>query len=219
MSRESSPAASPSLARRWAQLLFGLAGWGLAVALMVRAGLGLGPWDAFHAGIHNLTGVGIGTASVLAGGAIVLVSLLLGVRPGIGTLANMVLIGVAIDAFLAVLPQAPSTPAGVAYFAAGVLCCGWCTGVYIAAGFGKGPRDGLVLALAERSGWPVRRVRTATELVALVLGWAMGGALGVGTLLFAVTVGPSMQWGLRRWGVLPVERGARREEAPVRRAA
>lgn len=194
---------APTVFRRWALLVFGFFGWGLAVALMVRSGLGLGPWDALHTGLHLRMGIGIGTASILAGLVIVAASLPLGVRPGVGTVANMVLIGVFIDLLLPRVPAAPNAIAGAAYHLAGIALAGWFTGAYIAAGLGKGPRDGLVLALAARIGWPVRRVRTAVEVSVLGLGWALGGPLGIGTVLFALLIGPSMQWGLARWGVLP----------------
>ncbi len=195
--------AAPAALRRWALLVFGFAGWGLAVALMVRSGLGLGPWDAFHAGLHRHLGLGIGAASVLAGLAVVVAALPLGVRPGVGTVANMVMIGLFIDLLLPAVPPARSLPAGLAYHVAGIVLAGWFTGAYIAAGLGKGPRDGLVIALAERSRWPVRRVRTAVELSVLAAGWRLGGPLGVGTVIYALLVGPAMQWGLARWHVLP----------------
>lgn len=212
------PAPPPSVARRWLQLVLGFAGWGLAVALMIRSGLGLGPWDAFHVGLHQRLGIGVGTASVAVGALIVLGSLPLGVRPGVGTLANMVLIGASIDAILPILPAARGPAWGLAYHLAGIGLAGWFTGMYIAARLGKGPRDGLVLALAERSGWPVRRVRTLIEVGVLGAGWALGGTLGAGTVLYALTIGPSMQWGLRRWGVLPLPAPAP-AAAPLRRAA
>lgn len=170
---------------------------------MVRSGLGLGPWDALHTGLHLRFGIGIGTASILAGVAIVVGSLPLGVRPGVGTVANMVLIGTFINLLLPLVPAAPNVATGAAYDLAGIALSGWFTGAYIAAGLGKGPRDGLVLALAARTGWPVRRVRTAIELSVLGFGWALGGPLGIGTVLFALLIGPSMQWGLARWGLLP----------------
>ena len=209
--------AAPAAVGRWALLVFGFFGWGLAVALMVRSGLGLGPWDAFHAGLHQRLGIGIGTASILAGLALVVASLPLGVRPGVGTAANMVLIGAFIDLLLPLVPAAPSWPAGLAYFGAALVLAGWFTGAYIAAGLGKGPRDGLVLALTARTGWTVRRVRTAIELSVLGLGWALGGPLGAGTVLFAVCIGPAMQWGLARWGVLPSAPSP--DARPLRRAA
>ena len=197
------PHAPRSLPLRWLQLVLGLAGWGLAASLMVRANLGLGPWDALHVGLHLKTGIGVGVASILAGGVILIASWPLGVRPGVGTIANMVGIGATIDLLLPVIPPAVGWVRGLAYFGTAIVLAGWFTGVYVAAGLGKGPRDGLVIGLAERTGWPVRRVRTLIELSVLGVGWALGGPLGAGTLLFAVGIGPAMQWGLRRWGVPP----------------
>lgn len=170
---------------------------------MLRSQLGLGPWDAFHVGISRLTPLSIGVASIVTGLAILAGSRLLGVRPGVGTVANMVLIGVFIDILLPLVPAARGWAMGLAYYLPAVLVVGLCTGMYIAARLGSGPRDGLMLALAARTGWPVRRVRTLIELSALGAGWAMGGQVGVGTLLFAATVGPAAQWGLRLFGVTP----------------
>ena len=168
---------------------------------MVRSRLGLGPWDAFHVGLHRLTGVSLGTASIVTGVAIVAGSLLLGVRPGWGTLANMVLIGIFIDLLLPWVPQASSMVWGFAFYAPAILLCGLATGLYIDAGLGKGPRDGLMIGLSVRTGWPVGRVRMMIELTALSLGWVMGGRVGVGTLLFALAIGPATQWGLSIFGV------------------
>ncbi len=184
-------------------LFTGIAGFGVAISLMIRAGLGLGPWDALHVGLHRVTGVSVGTATVGAGVALVLVNLLLGVRPGPGTLTNMVMIGVAVDLVLPFVPVAPGWPAGLAFFAAGIALSGLSTGMYIAAGLGKGPRDGLMLAVAGRTGWSVLRVRTGLELTVLLAGWLLGGTVGVGTVLFTLAIGPSAQWGLRLFGVLP----------------
>lgn len=197
------PRTTPALPLRWAQLVLGLLGWGAAVVLMLRSGLGVGPWDAFHQGLHRQLGIGIGTASIGVGLLVVALSLPLRLRPGAGTVANMVLVGVFTDLLLPLLPPAAGPAWGLGYHLLGILLCGWFTGVYISAGLGKGPRDGLTMGLAARLGWPVRRVRTLIELAVLGLGWALGGTLGVGTVLFAALVGPSMQWGLRRWGVLP----------------
>ncbi len=184
--------------------MLGLVGWGAAATLMIRSGLGLGPWDAFHQGMHLRLGIGIGTASMGVGLTVLLLSLPLGIRPGPATVVNMVLIGASIDVLLRVIPPAAGTGWGLAYHLSGIALAGWCTGAYIGAGLGSGPRDGLVLALASRWSVPVRRVRTLFELSALGAGWALGGTLGVGTALFALLIGPSMQWGLRRWGALPV---------------
>ena len=189
--------------RRWVQLVLGLLGWGAAAALMIRSGLGVGPWDAFHQGLHLRLGIGIGTASMSVGLVVLLLSLPFRIRPGPGTVANMVVVGGSIDVLLRVLPPAAGWGWGLAYHLAGIALAGWMTGAYIGAGLGSGPRDGLVLEMARRSGRPVRLVRTGFELSALGAGWALGGTLGVGTLLFAGLIGPSMQWGLRAWGVLP----------------
>lgn len=207
---------------RWLQLVTGLFGWALAIALMIRSGLGLGPWDAFHLGLHLTTGVSVGVASILTGLAVLVGSLAVGVRPGFGTLANMVLIGLFTDILLPWIPDAAGWRGGVAYFAAGVLLAGLCSGLYIGARLGSGPRDGLMLALSARYGWPVRRVRTAIELTALGFGWVMGGTVGVGTVVYALTSGPSVQWGLRLFGVLPARQLAEPvppPEVPERRAA
>ena len=209
-----SPRSTPG---RWLQLVLGLAGWGLAVTLMVRSDLGVGPWDALHVGIHDHTGIGVGTASIAVGLFILVASLFIGVRPGVGTLANMVLIGLAINVLLPMIPVAPTWYAGLAYHLAGIGLAGWFTGVYVGAGLGSGPRDGLVIALSERYGWSVRRVRTLIELSVLGAGWALGGTLGVGTVIYALLIGPSMQWGLRRCGVLPT--GATSHREPLPRAA
>jgi uncharacterized protein len=191
-----------SLVVRWGQFLLAMACYGVAIALMVRSGLGLGPWDAFHAGLARLTGITIGQASVVVGLGVLAGSMVLGVRPGIGTLANMVLLGLAVDAALRVVPGAGGIPLALAYYAVGIAGVGFATGMYIAAALGAGPRDGLMVGLSARFGWPVRRVRTLIEASALVAGWAMGGGLGVGTALFVIGAGPATQWGMRRFGLV-----------------
>ncbi|HEX7048908.1 MAG TPA: hypothetical protein VF188_01750 [Longimicrobiales bacterium] len=190
-------------ARRWIQLIVGLFLYGVAIALMIRSGLGLGPWDAFHVGLHRLTGMTVGVASIVVGLVIIIGTLFIGVRPGPGTLANMVLIGVFIDLLLPLIPAQAGGWLGLAYHVTGIVLTGLATGFYIAPGFGKGPRDGLMLGLAGRTGWSVRRVRTGIEATVLVLGWMMGAKIGIGTILFAAGIGPVTQWGLRLFGVVP----------------
>lgn len=187
--------------RAWLQLVVGLAGFGIAVSMMVRSGLGLGPWDAFHVGLARRTGISIGQASIVTGVLIVAGSWFIGVRPGIGTLANMLLIGFFIDATLRVMPSAANVAVGVVMYVAAILVCGLSTGFYMAPGLGKGPRDGLIVGLCRRTGRSIRLVRTLVEISALGLGWGMGGPVGVGTLLFAFGIGPAMQWGMRVCGV------------------
>lgn len=195
------PPRAPAAPLRWAKLIAGLLGFAVGVTGMIRSGIGLGPWDAFHVGLHLQTGMSIGVASIVTGLAIVALSLAIGVRPGPGTVANMVLIGVFIDLLLPVTPPAPSYAWGAAVFLAAIVVCGLATGLYISARLGEGPRDGLMMGVARRTGWPVRRVRTLIELAALGSGWAMGGRVGLGTLLFAFGIGPAAQWGLRLCGV------------------
>lgn len=198
------PSPAPSLCAaahlgRWAQFLVGLLAFGVAIVLMIRSGLGLGPWDAFHVGIHRNTGVSVGTVSVVVGALIVGGTWLSGARPGIGTLGNMVLIGLSIDLFLPYLDPAPDFRWGLAYYLLAIGLSGLGTGLYIGAGLGKGPRDGMMIVLSERSGWPVRRVRMAMEVSVLSAGWLLGAEIGVGTLLFAALIGPAAQWGLSRF--------------------
>jgi uncharacterized protein len=200
---ESSSAASRPLAARSVQLLLGLLGWGVGITLFIRSRLGLGPWDAFHYGIHVQTGITVGMASILAGFCILLVTLAMAVRPGVATVLNMVLIGVFIDLLMPLIPDAPNRVAALAYFAAAIPLVGLSSGLYIGAGFGHGPRDGLMVAIVRRSGWSVRRVRTVIEVSVLGAGWAMGGTVGLGTVIVAATIGPAVQWGLRLFGALP----------------
>jgi uncharacterized protein len=210
-----------AIGRRLLQLLLGLFGWGLGIALFVRSHLGLGPWDAFHYGLHVQTGLTIGAASIVAGFVLLVANLALGVRPGVATVLNMVLIGVFIDLLLPVVPDAGSLLGGAGYFALAIPLVGLSSGLYIGAGFGHGPRDGLMVALTLRSGWSVRRIRTLIEIAVLAAGWLMGGVVGIGTIIITLTIGHSVQWGLRVFGAAPppvsgaVPRGRRR----FRRAA
>lgn len=194
-------------ARAWTQLVAGLLGFAAAVSLMIRSGLGLGPWDAFHLGLHEQTGISIGTASIAAGLVIVGGSWFIGIRPGPGTIANMILVGLFIDLVLPLVPSATGLSWGLAYYAVAILVCGLATGFYLGARLGAGPRDGLMMGLARRSGWPVRRVRTLMEVFVLLVGWWMGGVVGLGTLLFAFGIGPATQWGLWVCGVDEARRG------------
>ncbi len=185
---------------RLLQLNVGLAIYGLSVAFMVSAGIGLGPWDVFHQGISRLTPLTFGQAMVLAGLAVLVYSVIgPKVRVGVGTVLNMLLIGVWCDAFLALpgFPHGTSYVLGVALFALGTVLCGVATGLYITAGLAAGARDGFVLGVAKVTGAKVRTVRTITELSVFALGWLMGGTAGLGTVLFALSAGPLMQLFLR----------------------
>jgi len=188
--------------RRWVQLLVGLFCYGVAMSLLLRSGLGLGPWDAFHVGLSNWSGIRVGVVIALVGLVLIVGTRFIGVQPGPGTLANMVLVGLFLELVLPFVPEA-NVWMGLPYHLAGILLTGIATGLYIAPGLGKGPRDGLMLGLAQRTGWQVRHVRTGIEVSVLLLGWSLGGRIGFGTLLFAVGIGPATEWGLRWFGVMP----------------
>ncbi|HEX2699625.1 MAG TPA: hypothetical protein VHM89_05400 [Acidimicrobiales bacterium] len=190
------------LGRRLIQLLPGLGSCGVGLALMVLADLGLGPWEAFHQGLSGRIGVPIGTTGILVGFAVLIGWVPLRQRPGLGTLCNVVLIGLVIDAVLAVAPQPANLVARSACLGAGIVLVGLGSGLYIGAGLGPGPRDGLMTGMAAR-GHSLRFVRTLIELSALAAGWALGGSVGVGTLAFALCIGPLVQAFLGRL-TLPV---------------
>jgi uncharacterized membrane protein YczE len=175
-------------------LILGVILFGLGIALMAEAGLGLGPWEAFHQGLGRLTGQEIGTISVLLGIPILLLWWPLGERPGIGTLLNVVLIGTATNVGIAVLPSAVGLGAQLAMMLAGLLIIGLGSGLYLAADLGPGPRDGLMTGLHHRFGWSIRRARTLVEVTVLALGWLLGGSIGIGTVAFAFGIGPLVQF-------------------------
>ena len=196
--------------RRWLTLLAGLAVFGAGLALIVRADLGLGPWDVLHQGLSRRTGVPIGTVSIPVGLLILLAWLPLGERPGWGTLLNVIMVGLVLDGMLLVLPELGNAAAQVALLIAGIVVTGIGSGLYLSAQIGAGPRDGLMLGLARKTGWSIRMVRTLIELSALVVGWLLGGKVGIGTLAFAFGIGPVVQVALRMF-----DRPAVAEERPM----
>ena len=189
--------AADELRRRLPRLLGGLALFGIGIGLMVRADLGLGPWDVLHQGVAERTGATIGTITILIGLVVLLLWIPLRERPGLGTVLNAVLIGLVADATLAVVDEPSSLAPRVALLVVGIYVFGPGSGLYIGAGLGPGPRDGLMTGLARR-GTPVRLVRTGIELTVLALGAALGGTVGVGTVAFALSVGPNVHWHLDR---------------------
>jgi uncharacterized membrane protein YczE len=174
---------------RLGQLLIGLVLFGVSLALLVRSDLGLDPWDVFHQGLSVASGLPIGVCTILAGAVVLLLWIPLRQRPGVGTIANVVIVGLSLDAALAVLPQPGSLSIRWAFLGAGIVLNGIATGAYIGAGLGPGPRDGLMVGLASR-GLSVRVVRTLIEVSVLVGGYLLGGTVGVGTVLYALTIGP-----------------------------
>jgi len=190
MAPDGSPTSRPaSVLRALPRLVLGLVLCGFAVALMVRAGLGLGPWDVFHEGASIRTGISIGQVNIITGAFVLSLWLPLRQRPGIGTIVNVVGIGTSLDVSLLLLP----TPTGTALrwamllVAAPLFAVG--VGLYLGAGLGPGPRDGVMTGLAER-GVPVGVARAAIELTALAVGWMLGGTVGAGTLYYAIAIGP-----------------------------
>jgi uncharacterized membrane protein YczE len=177
------------LVRRLLQLYVGLALYGLGIALQVSSRLGNDPWDVFHQGLSRRFGLSIGTWIVIVGCLVMLLWIPLRQRPGIGTISNAVLVGVFADVFLAVLPRPDGLPVRWSYLVAAILVTAFATGLYIGAGLGPGPRDGLMTGLAAR-GHSIRVMRTSIELSVLAIGWLLGGTVGLGTLLFAITIGP-----------------------------
>ncbi|TNY37501.1 YczE/YyaS/YitT family protein [Thermomonospora catenispora] len=175
--------------RRLVQLYGGLALYGLGIALQVASGLGNDPWDVFHQGLALRFGLSIGAWIIIAGAVVMLLWIPLRQRPGLGTVSNVIFVGLFADLFLAVLPDPEPTAARWAYLIAAILVGGFATGCYIGAGLGPGPRDGLMTGLAAR-GHSIRVVRTGIEVTVVTAGWLLGGTVGIGTLLYAVTIGP-----------------------------
>jgi uncharacterized membrane protein YczE len=184
-------------ALRGTALLVGLSGYGFSMAMLVRAGLGLDPWDVFHQGLARHTGMTIGIASAVVGVAVLLAWIPLRNRPRIGTIANVIVIAITVDAGLAILPTPTSLPVRIAMMLAAVLLNAFSTVLYVGAGFGPGPRDGLMTGLVVRTGLSVRLVRTSIEATVLAVGWLLGGTVGVGTVIYAFGIGPLVQMFLR----------------------
>jgi uncharacterized membrane protein YczE len=193
-------------ARRAAQLYVGLWLYGMSAALLVRSGLGLDPWDVLHQGLARHLGLAIGTVVILVGALVMLLWIPLRQRPGVGTISNAVLIGISLNVSLQLLPGGSPLPARIGEMVGGIALCGLATGMYIGADLGPGPRDGLMTGLARRTGRSIRLVRTCIELTVLVTGWLLGGTVGVGTVLFAVAIGPLVQVFLPLLDVRPAAR-------------
>jgi uncharacterized membrane protein YczE len=171
------------------RLLVGLALYGLSIALLLRSELGLDPWDVFHQGVALRTGAPIGAVVIVASLVVLLLWIPLRQRPGIGTVTNALLVGVFAEVGLAVLPTASSLVWRSLLLVTGILLNAVATGLYISAGLGPGARDGLMTGLAAR-GVPIRRARTGVEVVVLAIGWLLGGTVGIGTVLYALCIGP-----------------------------
>ena len=185
------------LPERVLRLLVGLWLYGLAIALMIEGAVGASPWDVFHLGVSRHLPLSFGTVMILAAVAVLLAWIPLRQMPGLGTLANTLLVGPFGYLNLAWLATPVGLPLRCAYLLAGVVLCAVATALYIGAQLGPGPRDGLMTGLARRTGWSIRRIRTLIEVTVLVIGVLLGGVVGVGTLVFAFGVGPLTQFFLR----------------------
>jgi uncharacterized membrane protein YczE len=189
---------SPSIVLpRLPKLVAGLVLFGLGIAVMVQADMGLSPWEVFHQGISRLTGIPLGTVSILVGIPILAAWWPLGERPGVGTVLNILLIGTATNVGMTLIPAPDALPVRVAMMLGGVVTIAVGSGLYLASDLGPGPRDGLMTGLHLRFGLSIRRARTAIELSVLMLGWLMGGTVGLGTVVFALGIGPLVQAALR----------------------
>jgi len=176
--------------RRLAQLYVGLVLYGASMALMIRASLGLDPWDVLHQGLAERVPLSFGEVTIVVGALVLLAWIPLRQWPGFGTVSNVVVIGLAVDATLAALPAPGAMPLRIGFMLAGVGLNGVASAAYIGARLGPGPRDGLMTGLVRRTGRSVRLVRTSIEVTVLVAGWLLGGTVGVGTVVYAVAIGP-----------------------------
>lgn len=194
-----------SPARRLPQLAIGLALFGASDGLLVRAHLGLDPWDVFHEGLTKRLGVDFGAVTAVVGLLVLLAWIPLRQRPGVGTVANIALVALAVDAVLWTVPQPASLAVRVPMLVGAVVLNGLATAIYVGARLGPGPRDGLMTGLSARTGWSIRLVRTGIEVTVLVVGWLLGGTVGVGTVLYALGIGPLIQFFLRYFVWRPAE--------------
>lgn len=198
--------------RRFLQLQIGLLLYGASLALMVEANLGLNPWSVFHQGLSQMTGLSLGLIVNAVGALVLLVWIPLRQKPGIGTISNVLLIGTSADLFLWLLPPIDGMALRIAFLLGAVVLNGAATGAYIGAGLGPGPRDGLTTGMVRLTGWPVRWVRMGIELCVLALGWTLGGAIGAGTVLYALSNGPLLQFFLP---MFEIKDGPTARPAPV----
>lgn len=178
------------LARRIVQLLVGVFLYGFSIAMMVRAGIGVSPWDVLGQGVSVQTGIPFGISTALIGLAVLLLWFPIRQKPGLGTILNAVFVGPSAEVGLAVLPVQTTLWLQVVMFSAGLVLLAIATGLYIGARMGPGPRDGLMTGMHQKWGWPIWAVRTSIEVTVLGIGWILGGTVGIGTVAFALLIGP-----------------------------
>lgn len=179
--------------RRLPQLLGGLTLYGVSMGLMIRSGLGLDPWDVLHEALSRRTGLSFGTITAIVGALVLLCWIPIRQRPGVGTVANIVVIAVAVDVTLALVTAPSALPVRILLLVAGVVLNGLATAAYIGVRLGPGPRDGLMTGFTARTRLSIRLVRTGIELTVLATGWLLGGTVGIGTIVYALAIGPLTQ--------------------------
>lgn len=193
----------PPRLRRLTQLFAGIVLYGISSSMLLLAGLGVDPWDVLHQGLSRRFGLGVGTWAVIVGGLVLLLWIPLRQRPGFGTVCNAVGVGLVIDLVLATVPPVHGLAARLGVMIGGVVLNGIATGAYIGAGLGPGPRDGLMTGLAAR-GHSIRVVRTGIEATVLLSGWLLGGTVGVGTVVYALGIGPIVHVTIPRLRIRPL---------------
>lgn len=182
--------------------------YGTSMAMQLRSTLGLDPWDVFHQGLSRHLTVSFGTVVALTGVAVLLLWIPLRQRPGIGTVANVIVIAISVDTALALIPGPAGLPARAMLLVGGIVLNGVASAAYIGARLGPGPRDGLMTGLAARTGWSIRLVRTGIEVLVLAVGWLLGGTVGIGTVAYALAIGPLTQAFLPLFAISPRGRTA-----------
>jgi uncharacterized membrane protein YczE len=188
---------------RTVQLLIGLFLYGIAIAMMIRAAIGISPWDCLAQGLSIKTGLGFGLVTNIVGGFVLLLWIPIRQRLGIGTVLNALLIGPSADVGLAFITETSALWLRILLFAGGLLLLAVATGLYLGGRFGPGPRDGLMTGISNKFGWPIWAVRTSLEVSVLVIGWLLGGNVGFGTLAFALLVGPLVNWTMPLFYIRP----------------
>lgn len=206
---------APRLPRRLAQLMVGLVLYGVSMAMMVRSGLGLDPWDVFHFGLTTRLPLSFGQVVIVVGFLVLLAWIPLRQVPGLGTVANVILIGVATDLTLSMLDRPAVLDDRAVLLVSGIVLNGLAGALYIGAQLGPGPRDGLMTGLVRRTGWSIRLVRTGIEVTVLSVGFLLGGPVGLGTVLYAVSIGPLLQL-LLPYTVVSLTHSPRAEPDPYR---
>jgi uncharacterized membrane protein YczE len=186
------------LTRRIIQLFVGLFAYGIAISLMVQAGIGVAPWDVLTQGISHQTGLEFGLLTNIIGLGVLLCWIPIRQRPGFGTLANVLLIGPSAQLGLWILPKQHLLGFQILFYVIGLVLLALATGLYIGARMGPGPRDGLMTGIHARTGWKLWIVRTAIEITVLLIGWALGGNFGPGTIAFALLIGPMVGFTIPR---------------------